>query len=277
MSTSSILLDTSDPDYTDDAVLALPSKVDWALCSACRKLKRIRLFRRYASLSQTRAWLRNPLATQRLKYEGRECNRCFGLTTRKAHDMSPAELERRLHNEETHPLFLINAVSDRKAEGKRKQKENMMRSNRIRFAEKYEQAFKKLESFRQAIYRVRKSPKLDTMAGMIPTLAEFLDNADSIVFLAKQKVRDLRREGKAPPNDWRKLVPDKSRAYAEAIYKKLPVQYRHITRKVMSCIPAPIYVVPNAVPPGLLFKTKDIEAPLDLSWLEEMMQGKSGT
>ena len=275
MSTSSILLDTFDPDYTHDAALTLPLKPDGALCPDCREVKEIGMFKRYASLAQTRCWLRNPHAKRRLQYEGRECNACFKKNSRKADDMSPAELEKRLYNEGTHPLILENVVHDRKMEGKRKRRENMVRNNRTRFAERYDTSLKKLEAFRQAVYRVRTSPKLKNMAGMIPTLEAFLDNADSAISMAKQEVKDLRREGKAPPIDWRELLPDRRRSEATLLYRKVSMSYQRLIHKLMDCMPLPEYEVQQHLPPSLAFMEVKKEKPLDLSWLEEMMGGKT--
>jgi predicted RNA-binding protein YlxR (DUF448 family) len=89
-------------------------------CTACKTTKPRKEFKRLATLSQTRAWLRNALATKRMTYIGKECNDCHKQTKRKSKDLTPEELRKRLINEGTHPLLVQTQIAKRRATGSKK-------------------------------------------------------------------------------------------------------------------------------------------------------------
>ena len=74
------------------------------LCPVCTKEKERKDFKRLATLSQTKAWLRNPLASKRMTYIGKECNDCHKQTKRKYKDLTPVELQKRLINQGVNPI-----------------------------------------------------------------------------------------------------------------------------------------------------------------------------
>lgn len=89
-------------------------------CPMCNTEKDRKDFRRLATLSQTKAWLRNPLATKRMTYTGKECNACHKQTTRKPSDLTHNELQKRLINQGKNPLMVQIQIAKRRAVGAKK-------------------------------------------------------------------------------------------------------------------------------------------------------------
>ena len=90
------------------------------LCPICNTEKERKDFKRLATLAQTRAWLRNPLASKRITYIGKECNECHKQTKRKTKDLTPGELHRRLINEDVNPIKVHDRLAKRRAQGSKK-------------------------------------------------------------------------------------------------------------------------------------------------------------
>jgi hypothetical protein len=90
------------------------------LCPICNTEKERKDFKRFATLTQTKAWLRKPDATKRMTYVGKECNECHKQTRRKSADLTPNELHRRLINEGVHPLVVQDQIAKRRAQGSKK-------------------------------------------------------------------------------------------------------------------------------------------------------------
>lgn len=85
------------------------------LCPICKASKPRKDFKRMATITQTRAWLRNPLASKRMTYIGKECNDCHKQTKRKQHQITPTELRKRLVNEGVNLLKIEATLARRKA------------------------------------------------------------------------------------------------------------------------------------------------------------------
>lgn len=90
------------------------------LCPMCNTDKERKDFKRYATLSQTRSWLRNPLASKRMTYIGKECNECHKQTKRKPQDLTPNELRKKLVNNGVNPFVIEERVAQRRAQGSKK-------------------------------------------------------------------------------------------------------------------------------------------------------------
>lgn len=90
------------------------------LCPVCNTDKERKHFKRLATLAQTKAWLRNPLASKRMTYFGKECNECHKQTIRKNTDLTPNELHRRLVNAGVNPVVIETRVAERRAKGIKK-------------------------------------------------------------------------------------------------------------------------------------------------------------
>jgi len=100
------------------------------ICPICKTAKPRKDFKRLATLTQTRAWLRNPSATKRMTYIGKECNQCHKQTTRKNKDLTPEELRKKLVNEGKHPLIVSAQVAKRREQGTKKKSAVMSRTMR---------------------------------------------------------------------------------------------------------------------------------------------------
>ena len=90
------------------------------LCPKCNTDKERKLFKRFATLAQTKAWLSNPNATKRMTYIGKECNECHKQVKRKTTDLTPNELHKRLINEGMNPMLVEARVAKRRAQGSKK-------------------------------------------------------------------------------------------------------------------------------------------------------------
>lgn len=90
------------------------------LCPKCNTEKERKDFKRLATLAQSRAWLRNPLASKRITYIGKECNECHKQIMRKNKDLTPNELHKRLINEGVNPMLIEARIIKRRAQGSKK-------------------------------------------------------------------------------------------------------------------------------------------------------------
>lgn len=106
------------------------------ICTACKTAKPRKDFKRSATLSQTRAWLRNSLATKRMTYIGKECNDCHKQTKRKSKDLTPEELRKRLINEGVNSLVVEELIARRRATGSKKKSVSAKRTMRKRWQAK---------------------------------------------------------------------------------------------------------------------------------------------
>lgn len=100
------------------------------LCPVCNTEKERKDFKRLASLAQTKSWLKNPLASKRITYIGKECNQCHKQVKRKQNQLTPAELRKRLINEGANPLKIEVTLAKRKAQGVKKKSAVMSRTMR---------------------------------------------------------------------------------------------------------------------------------------------------
>ena len=100
------------------------------VCPVCKTAKPRKEFKRQASLAQTRSWLKNPLASKRMTYIGKECNQCHKQVKRKPKDLTPNELHRHLINEGKNPLLVHTLVDKRRAQGVKKKSAVMSRTMR---------------------------------------------------------------------------------------------------------------------------------------------------
>lgn len=106
------------------------------LCPICNIEKERKDFKRLATLAQTRAWLRNPLAPKRITYIGKECNQCHKQTKRKAKDLTPGELHRRLINEDVNPIKVHDKLAKRRAQGSKKKSISASRTMKAWWSDK---------------------------------------------------------------------------------------------------------------------------------------------
>lgn len=100
------------------------------LCPICNTDQERKQFKRLATLQQTKAWLRNPDATKRMTYIGKECNQCHQQTKRKTSDLTPNELHKRLINEGLNPFVVEERIAKRRAQGSKKKSVSSRRTMR---------------------------------------------------------------------------------------------------------------------------------------------------
>jgi hypothetical protein len=105
-------------------------------CLMCSKEKDRKYFKRHATLAQTRSWLRNPLASKRMTYIGKECNECHKQTRRKTKDLTPEELRKKLVNAEVNSFLVEARVAQRRAQGSKKKSVVARRTLRARWKAK---------------------------------------------------------------------------------------------------------------------------------------------
>jgi hypothetical protein len=105
-------------------------RMENTVCPVCKTAKPRKDFKRMVTLAQTRAWLRNPLASKRMTYIGKECNECHKQVKRKSKDLTPNELHKRLINEGKNPLVVQAQIAKRRAQGAKKKSAVMSRTMR---------------------------------------------------------------------------------------------------------------------------------------------------
>lgn len=185
-------------------------------CAACLLVKPRRLFKRKASLAQSRAWLKSSTATKQITYFGKTCNDCAKSRRRARHKLTPAELEKALVNEGKNALLIKLAVEQRRAKGKRGKQRGALRGLKTQRAKPY-------TDHRKEITRIVElaNKKLAYLRGF---------NADqtaaivwcgltiSLLVNARNRLRNMQAQAKVAPEDWRDLIstdlPELKQAYA---------------------------------------------------------------
>lgn len=186
--------DKTGHENSNDHVLTLPSKLDGAWCPECQQLKSLRHFKRLASISQTRAWLRNPLAKQRLEYEGRECNACHATKTKRPEDLPREQMRKRLRAEGVPDFAVKDLMEKRKAEATATHKEVIRKNRQKLFAEDYANVKRELDKLSKRVERAKGVPELSIVAWQ------------EEIRQARFALKLLRQQGKKPTKEfWDKL------------------------------------------------------------------------
>lgn len=185
-------------------------------CPACLLVKPRRLFKRKASLAQSRAWLKSPTATTPITYFGKTCNDCAKSRRRARHKLTPAELEKALVNEGKNALLIKLAVEQRRARGKQGKQKGALRGLKTQRAKPY-------TDHRKEISRIVElaNKKLAYLRGFNPdqTAAIFWCGlAITLLVNARNRLRNMQSRAKVAPEDWRDLIaadlPELKKAYA---------------------------------------------------------------
>ena len=176
-----------------DYVTRYPDKLDGAYCSACHTLKPIADFKRRATLSQARAWLKNEHLKQAITYTGKHCNDCH--RRRKPSELSPEELRRRLRSEERNPLKIQAAVEQRYAKGKASRKQKQIKAR----AERYEGQYAALLA--ELANKIRIQSEHIRYARRSNKNAEYIEHQElTLADLRQQRdqLKEARRNGRDP-------------------------------------------------------------------------------
>jgi len=199
------------------------------LCSHCNQTLPRSAFKRLASLSQTRAWLRNPNAQRRTWYWGEVCNTCSKQVKRKRppSEISPSDYERRLINEDK-PRFLIDAlVSERRAQGTEKRQDSARRARMKRYADIFEDHLVNITPILNAVRaRLRNAQKYDYAQEDIDFLQTYLGQ----LRLIKTELRDLNRRGRGAPSHWRDLIRQTDLDVLNKLYANMTARGRQSVR-----------------------------------------------
>lgn len=187
-------VDATDSEPPNDYALTLPSKLDGAWCPECQQLKSLRHFKRLASISQTRAWLRNPFANQRLQYEGRECNACHRKKSKRPEDLTREQMRKRLRAEGVPDFAVTDLMEKRKAEALATHKEVIRKNRQKLFAEDYANAKRELDKLSKRIERAKNVPELSIVAWQ------------EEIRQARYALKMLKHQGKKPTKEFWDIV-----------------------------------------------------------------------
>lgn len=193
-------------------------KVDTITCKTCKASKPRSNFRRYASLAQTRSWLKNPNAQRRTLYYGVDCNACHSKAKRKLRDIRPSELQRRLVSEGKSLEFVDIAVTARILEGRKRASDGGRKGIKVREAPQFEALMLAANKF---IAKVAQRRGYDMKRYRRDASIEFLSYTLAQARLARDKIREKKRKGKHAPDSWQEVVPEYAREKIRHYYKAL--------------------------------------------------------
>lgn len=190
------------------------------LCPKCNQSLPRSDFKRLATLSQTRSWLRNPNAQRRMWYWGEVCNTCSKQVRRKRNpsDLPPSEYERRLINEGRPQFFVDLAVAERRARGTEKRQESACRSRKKRYADAFEDHRVNITAVINAVRaRQRNAEKYEHDADDIAFLQTYLAHLRKI----KAELRSLHQQGRGAPSHWRDLLRPDEIAHLTKLFDRM--------------------------------------------------------
>lgn len=170
-------------------------------CPRCLLEKPRQEFKRLASLSQTRQWLRNPNAKTRHAYIGKFCNACH--TKRKPSELTPSELRKRLINEGKSIEFADMTYAVRRAQGKKRLAASAKRTRKKRYATLLDDHIAHISNL-LSITRTRCNYHFKTTQD--PATKTFQASAEVLLTQVKRELRELGLRGATIPPDWRRLV-----------------------------------------------------------------------
>jgi len=199
------------------------------LCPNCNTERDRKDFQRYATLSQTRAWLKNPNAKTRLHYMGKVCNDCHKQTVRKPSKISPEELRKRMVNEGKNPDMVEHIHAQRVKAGKKRQSEGGLRAIKKQRAPLFPPVLAELNDLINKVRAHKRYIKqVESNERELSLVMKYLDVCQAQLMIVRDKVQTLRKVGSVPPKHWRELITEDW--HFERIQSRAPILGRYKDR-----------------------------------------------
>jgi hypothetical protein len=222
--------------------------MDKMLCPTCNIERDQAQFKRHASLSQTRSWLKNPSAQTRLLYTGKVCNYCHKRVARKPSTMSPEELRKRLTNEGKHLDIIEHLYAQRVKAGKKRSSQSGTRALKKRRAPLFEPVMsnigKVIASIRSRRLYVQQT---DSSTDDGRTAIEYLDLCLAQTVFVRDKLMLRRKTARTPPAWWQNLIPPDDIHAISWAYAALSTKYKDRFAAIHRAVADP--VVPQVQSP----------------------------
>jgi hypothetical protein len=179
------------------------------LCPNCNTERDRKDFQRYATLSQTRAWLKNPNAKTRLHYTGKICNACHKQTVRKPSEIPPEELRKRLVNEGKNPAMVEHIHAQRIKAGKKRQSTGGLRAIKKQRSPMFTPVLNEITvTLAQVRTKRRYIKQVEHNERDLALVMKYLDVCEAQLIIVRDKVNDKRKVGSVPPANWQALIDE---------------------------------------------------------------------
>ena len=193
-------------------------------CPNCNNEREPKDFKRFATLSQTKAWLHNPNATKRMIYVGSICNDCHKQVTRKPNELTPAELRKRLINEGRSTEEVDALHESRVKYGKAKLRAGAIRGLKLRRKDLFVPVIKELNAL---VITIKSRRKYVYDTDKDEQALAYLDACLAQAVVAREKVRHKRKIGGVPPDNWRNLLDETYNNQRLRAFGRLSGEYKH--------------------------------------------------
>lgn len=160
-------------------------------CIRCDQTKPPDAFKRRASLSQSRAWTKNPTMKMRLDYESAVCNACARTQSKSVMKLSPAEARKRMVNEGKTQLEIDGVLARMRKIALVSKRSTILKNRQARFAPDYADMSKQLDREKKRAMRAPDDARLRE------------------ILRANEIFKRLKHEGRKPPEHWEELLSNK--------------------------------------------------------------------
>lgn len=192
-------------------------------CPNCNNDREPKDFKRFASLAQTRAWLKKPTATKRMIYVGSVCNACHKQSTRKTNEITPSELRKRLINEGK-STDMVDALHESRVKyGKAKLRAGAIRGLKLRRKELFVPVFKELNALVDQVKRKRLYIYKTCKDGLA---IAFLNVCLAQAIAVREKIMNKKKSAGIPPDDWRSLIDEHDNIERDHAFIRLAGKYK---------------------------------------------------
>ena len=200
-------------------------------CTQCNTPKDRAEFKRLATLAQSRAWIKNPLATKRITYIGKICNACHKQTARKPTELTPEEYRKRMINEGKAQDEIDYLHRNRIAKGKRKMQTNAVKMLRKRREDLFPPVIETINTLvRQSMGKLRylKSTQQgkEVFDRDVAIAIGFAEICLGQAMKARDRIRLRKKTGGAPPARWQELMTEADHAERAKVYALLSGDYK---------------------------------------------------